>query len=109
MLPTHEPEWPAHLKSPEFRPTRAPGPRGSRLGPKSTTTPQHRPQAPAEPRRSEIIEGLLSMRRDGLLNGVWVDEDVIRLRLLAVGEPVYVSWRRAAEIVNAREIPRKLL
>ncbi len=60
-------------------------------------------RAPLEPFRSDIIDGLLAMRRAGIFQGVWVDADVIRVREfpIATGPPSSLTWRRAADLVFA--------
>jgi hypothetical protein len=61
---------------------------------------------PREPRRSEIIHGLITLRKSGELQGVWVDSDVIRVREsgLFTGAPSRLTWKRAAEMIERAAI-----
>jgi len=72
----------------EMKLTRVAGPRGRTN------------RAPAEPERSNIIAGLLRLRKEGFFQGVWVDGDVIRVREVASGQPYVLTWCRAALLVG---------
>lgn len=58
---------------------------------------------PREPERSLIIEGLLDLRRSGVLQGVWIDADVIRVRRAIWDSPRRLPWDRAGVLVRAFE------
>jgi hypothetical protein len=60
---------------------------------------------PPEPRRSEIIEGLLDLRRSGELQGVWLDCDVIRVRdrWNWSGPPYRLTWKQAVELIGKNQ------
>ena len=64
--------------------------------------PHRTDTVPREPRRSNIIAGLLELRRQGRLNGVWIDADVIRVREAGdmQGPPSRLTWLRAGALVE---------
>ena len=61
-----------------------------------------RDRVPNEPIRSQIIAGLIACRKAGLLQGVWVDADVIRVRYAGdmVGLPGRMTWTAAAQFLS---------
>lgn len=57
----------------------------------------------SEIEKAGIVDGLLSLRRSGRLQGVWLNGGTLYVREIAVGPPEYLSWRRAAELVGLSE------
>jgi len=55
--------------------------------------------------KSEIVQGLLEMRRDGKLHGVWYSDGILEVRKLAIGPLEYVSWPAAAGMVGYQPAP----
>lgn len=54
----------------------------------------------SEVEKDQIVLGLLSLRRSGGLQGVWLNAGTLYVRTIAVGRPEYLSWKRAAEMVG---------
>lgn len=63
----------------------------------------------SEIEKAQIVSGLLSLRRSGRLQGVWLNAGTLYVREIAVGPPEYLSWRRAAQLVgfHQNEVERK--
>jgi hypothetical protein len=63
----------------------------------------------SESEKDQIVRCLLSLRRCGRLQGVWLNAGTLYIREIAVGPPEYLSWKRAAELVGLPEqtVPRK--
>lgn len=56
--------------------------------------------------RAEILEGLLGLRKAGQLNGVWYSDSMgVQIRTMACGEPDYIPWSKAAEMVGYGQRP----
>jgi len=68
-----------------------------------------RDRVPPEPERSKILAGLIQCRKDGLLQGVWCDADVIRVRYPGdlLGRPERVSWYLAADFIFRAALRRE--
>ena len=106
MLPAvQEAAWPSRLGPPPSKPFRC-GQRRALVRamirePKKRERPFANPlRVPPEPRRSEIIEGLLALRRAGFYSGIWIDADMIRVRFWPWGEPEYLPWRDAEKVLE---------
>jgi hypothetical protein len=63
----------------------------------------------SESEKDQIVRGLLSLRLSGRLQGVWLNEDKLYVREIAVGPPEFLPWKRAAEMVgfDLNAVPRK--
>lgn len=58
--------------------------------------------------RAEILARLLELRRQGKLNGVWYSDNMgVQIRTIAIGEPEYIPWSKAAELVGYVQAPAK--
>lgn len=66
-----------------------------------TAMPLRSRRTPAEPLRTQIIDGLLELQRRGIINGVWVDRDRIRIRERGdvQGRPTPRTWGEGAALV----------
>ena len=55
--------------------------------------------------KAEIVEGLLNLRREGKLRGVWYSDGILEVRTLAIGPLEYLPWHTAASMVGYRPAP----
>jgi hypothetical protein len=52
--------------------------------------------------RTEIIRGLIALRKAGVFQCIWIDADQIRVRGSTLGPPYRLMWSTAQSLIEAR-------
>ena len=59
-------------------------------------------RVPPEPERSQIIRGLIALRKAGEFQAIWIDADRIRVRKTILETPYRLLWSHAKALLEVR-------
>jgi hypothetical protein len=62
---------------------------------------------PPEPFRTQIVLGLIEMRKAGKLYGIWLDGGPLRIKYNAWDAAVVLGWQEAADMTGVEIPPHK--